>query len=424
MRKIILVLSVVTVSVIQSCNLPAPNSNNVKEENESLSSTVTNMTDFTKSFSGTINDKYKIEMTLIKTGKMISGNYKYSGKESSLKITGTIDNSGNFTINEFNDNGSMTGIFKGQLNGAKAIGQWSKPDGSKTMPFSINETSITSNNIAEGNVVSCSQQENKNDEGGDPIIIKTCLFNSYKTVSTGSPDYKGRYSYQYELYMKQNGKYVKVNNSALFNQNQNQLLSNINQEIQKDYKIFSTDPVTKDCFKGMTSPKFTIDQLGIDFDDNKINFSVTFGLSSACMSVDGTTVSFTLDEIQSYLYDNITLSNDQEQELLKPAAPINNSIFEDIGQKMIVIIAEKDLKPPVTDPKLMYSIYTESFKRSGYSYLATIHKVATEGYRLETTQLISFLLLPIANLKEENFSEIFSGQELEDVKKIVKMLKN
>jgi hypothetical protein len=114
-------------------------------------------------------------------------------------------------------------------------------------------------------------------------------------------DYKGRYSYEYELYKKINGKYVKVKNSALFNQNQNQLLTTINQKIQKDYIVFSTDPESKDCFDSVAPPKFSFDELFIDFRDGKINFSVTFGLSSACMSVDGTTVSFTLDEIQQYL---------------------------------------------------------------------------------------------------------------------------
>ncbi len=151
------------------------------------------------------------------------------------------------------------------------------------------------------NVVTCSEQENKNEDGGEPIIVNTCLFKSYKTISTGTPDYKGRYSYEYELYKKINGKYVKVKNSALFNQNQNQLLTTINQKIQKDYIVFSTDPESKDCFDSVAPPKFSFDELFIDFRDGKINFSVTFGLSSACMSVDGTTVSFTLDEIQQYL---------------------------------------------------------------------------------------------------------------------------
>lgn len=143
MKKTIFALTVIISSIILSCNSGKLNPINVKTEN--APSTVPAMADFTKSYSGTLNNKYKIEMTLNKTGNSISGNYKYSRKENSLKISGTIDNVGNFTINEFNDNGSMTGIFKGQLTDNKAFGQWSIPDGSKTMPFSIYETNTNSN---------------------------------------------------------------------------------------------------------------------------------------------------------------------------------------------------------------------------------------------------------------------------------------
>jgi len=101
------------------------------------------------------------------------------------------------------------------------------------------ETSITSNKLT------CTEKESKNEDGGDPILTKTCLYKKYKTISKGYPDYKGRYSYEYSVFKKQeNGSYV---------------------------------------------------------DDDKINFSVTFGLSGACMSVDGTIISFNLDEIQKYL---------------------------------------------------------------------------------------------------------------------------
>ena len=151
--------------------------------------------------------------------------------------------------------------------------------------------------------VSCSEVEEKNEDGGDPYIIKTCIFKTYKTVMTGSPDYKGRYIYESELYKNINGEFEKISNSQLFKQNQNKLLSIINQSIQEDYKIMSSDPETKDCFDGKQFEEFTIEQLRIEFDDNKIYFSVYFDLSNpnACMSVGGTDVSFTLDEIQPYL---------------------------------------------------------------------------------------------------------------------------
>jgi hypothetical protein len=156
----------------------------------------------------------------------------------------------------------------------------------------------------ETNKVTCTEIESKNEDEGDPILTKTCSYKKYKTISKGYPDYKGRYSYEYTLLQKQeNGSYVPIKNAALFNQNKNELLSIINSKIEHDYKSFSNDPESKICFEGSTFTPFSFDQLGIDFDDNKINFHVTFGLYGACMSVDGTIVSFELEKIQKYLND-------------------------------------------------------------------------------------------------------------------------
>ena len=79
------------------------------------------------------------------------------------------------------------------------------------------------------------------------------------------------------------------------------MLSIINLKIEKDYRLYSNDPETKECFEGTSFTPFNFDQLGISFDDEKINFYVTFDLSGACLSVDGTNVSFDHDEIQKYL---------------------------------------------------------------------------------------------------------------------------
>ena len=92
------------------------------------------------------------------------------------------------------------------------------------------------NKIKEGNAVSCSEKEYKNHDSLDPIFVETCLFKSFKFVNKGSPDYKGRYSWEYSLYKKQNGKYVKVSNSALFNQ-KNQSIT-INHQPEKSKGLF------------------------------------------------------------------------------------------------------------------------------------------------------------------------------------------
>ena len=154
------------------------------------------------------------------------------------------------------------------------------------------------------NKATCKEKESKTNDLIDPIIIKTCFYKNYKAISKGYPDYKGRYSYEYTLFKKQkNGSYIKIKNSTFFNENKNQFLSLINSKIEKDYLLFSNDPDTKDCFNGDQFTPFDFEQLGIIFDDNNIIFNVYFGLSSACMSVDGTIISFELSDIQKFIND-------------------------------------------------------------------------------------------------------------------------
>jgi len=151
----------------------------------------------------------------------------------------------------------------------------------------------------------CEEKEEKNPESEDPIIIKTCTYGNYRTVSTGSPDFNGRYSWEYNLYKSQKGEYVKIDNSSLFNQKQDDLLIQINQKIKAVYIEFSRDtgdPETKECIELMEPIRdFKMDELSIDFETDKMVFHVEFGLPSACHSGDGTSVSFKLQEVEPYL---------------------------------------------------------------------------------------------------------------------------
>jgi hypothetical protein len=111
------------------------------------------------------------------------------------------------------------------------------------------------------NKVTCTEKESKNEYGGGPIITKTCLYKAYKTISKGFPDYKGRYSYEYSILKKQeNGSYLPIKNASLFNNNKNELLSIINSKIEKDYKSYSNNPETKECFEGISFTPFNFGQ--------------------------------------------------------------------------------------------------------------------------------------------------------------------
>lgn len=148
----------------------------------------------------------------------------------------------------------------------------------------------------------CTSKDIPNPGGSMNAIEKTCYYKNFKTVSTGYPDYKGRYSYNYEVFSKQaDGNYVKIKKSKLFNKNRRKLLSIINTRIKKDYDAYANEDERSECFQGHSFTTFGFEEMGIEFEGNQISFHVRFGLSSACMSADGTIVFMPLQEIEPYL---------------------------------------------------------------------------------------------------------------------------
>ena len=59
-------------------------------------------------------------MTIESREGFINGGYLYKKYRKVIPLSGKIDESGNFAINEFDNKGKITGIFKGRLKG-KAI---------------------------------------------------------------------------------------------------------------------------------------------------------------------------------------------------------------------------------------------------------------------------------------------------------------
>ena len=134
----------------------------------------------------------------------------------------------------------------------------------------------------------------------EQTIVKSCSFNNFKSVSIGEADYKGRYSYKYEIFIKKNGEFVKSNNEELFNNKKEELLKLINQKIKIDFDDYATNPETKDCFEGVTFTNYTYENLGIEFTDDKVNFNVWFDVAGYCFNVSSTSVSLSLEEIKPY----------------------------------------------------------------------------------------------------------------------------
>lgn len=143
-----LILSLVLISSLVGCSKSGNSNvdinvsggaNNSNASTQKISST--DSANFSKVFEGTINDQYQIQMNLQREGDTLTGSYFYTKHKVNISIKGSIDAQGNFTINEFDDGGNQTGVFKGRLiSGSEMEGTWSKPNGDKSMSFSLKAT--------------------------------------------------------------------------------------------------------------------------------------------------------------------------------------------------------------------------------------------------------------------------------------------
>ena len=105
----------------------------------------------TKYFKGSIGSSLDLQMKLVRTGDQLSGSYYYQRIGTRINLRGKIEQDGNFTLDEFDQAGKQTGIFKGlwavesQDGMAVLAGLWSKPEEKsveKKTPFSLHEEPI------------------------------------------------------------------------------------------------------------------------------------------------------------------------------------------------------------------------------------------------------------------------------------------
>jgi hypothetical protein len=98
-------------------------------------------------FRGTIAN-LSIEMQLLRDGERLTGTYFYPRIGKNITLTGTVDKDNNVTLNEADESGKQTGIFKGKWQTAadspdpsiyEIEGKWSKPDGSKQTEFTVTQ---------------------------------------------------------------------------------------------------------------------------------------------------------------------------------------------------------------------------------------------------------------------------------------------
>lgn len=135
----------------------------------------------------------------------------------------------------------------------------------------------------------------------EPSRIENYYFKDFKSVITGTPDTKNRFTWTFELFKKDSSGYISANNDEVFNDKKDELLSIINEKIKSDFdKAYQLD---KECFTAKTAPTYTFNKLGLEFKDGSVNFYAVFDFATEnCYYLYGyTVVEFTVDEIADYL---------------------------------------------------------------------------------------------------------------------------
>jgi hypothetical protein len=101
----------------------------------------------TKFFKGSIGDNLGLQMKLVREGERLTGSYFYQKVGKKIDLRGTIDKTGNVTLDEFDSSGKQTGVFQGSWRTGETglialTGNWKAPSNNKQTQFSLLEEPI------------------------------------------------------------------------------------------------------------------------------------------------------------------------------------------------------------------------------------------------------------------------------------------
>ncbi len=106
-----------------------------------------------KHFKGSIGSSLDLQMKLVRTGDQLAGSYYYQKIGTRIDVRGNVDQAGNLTLEEFDQGGKQTGLFKGlwTVDASDGMinlaGNWSKPPSEKgsdkKTAFSLHEEPVS-----------------------------------------------------------------------------------------------------------------------------------------------------------------------------------------------------------------------------------------------------------------------------------------
>ncbi|QRM89261.1 hypothetical protein FG167_08455 [Lacinutrix sp. WUR7] len=148
----------------------------------------------------------------------------------------------------------------------------------------------------------CNESTKNDSDYSDVVIIKSCEFKNHSFKSIGTPDYKGRYSYDYELFSNDKDDTLKVNNSDFFNLNAKELEKLINDKLKAEFESNSKIPEISDCMSWIDFRYYKLNEFGISFTyKNQMEFNIDYGIGSACFNVSSSSVIMEISELEKYL---------------------------------------------------------------------------------------------------------------------------
>lgn len=154
--------------------------------------------------------------------------------------------------------------------------------------------------LAEKSVVICYSRDLIQDPEFDPDQIDSCVYGNIITRSHGTPDYKGRYFYSYQVFRLQNNKAEPIPNHELFNTKQKELEQILNSKVKVEFAELLIE--FQDCFEGFELRSYLLDDFGLALKgNNTIQFNLNFGLPMVCLPADGVIIDLSLAELEPFL---------------------------------------------------------------------------------------------------------------------------
>ncbi len=151
-------------------------------------------------------------------------------------------------------------------------------------------------------LIKCKEEVQIIEQYPDNILITFCSFKNHLFKSIGTPDYKGRYSYDYKILEITKSDTLEINNSKFFNNNSNALEHLVNKKLKAQYESNLKIPEIKECIKAIDFRNYSLNEFGIAISDKgEITFNINHNIGSACFNVKTSSVTFNLTDIQEYV---------------------------------------------------------------------------------------------------------------------------